>query len=233
MMPCSCAASTASAICFAIGQRLLDGNRPLRNSVSERRSLDQLHHERNGTVVFFQAVHVRDVWMIKRGENLRFALEAGESFRVRCESVGKDLQRIIPLQRNVVRSPDLAHTALAEGRRHLVRTESGAGSERHTAGILRDCSDVGGERGTLKPLPLVGSGRVVRHARRNRWPTRLRLRRRWRDPSNGSEHVYSWCRCNNSPLVRCQCLFGREVDACSKELCVDFAAQPSGTPDAN
>ena len=118
-------------------QRLIDGNRPLRNAISKRRTLNQLHHERLGAVVFFQAVHVRDVWMIERGEDLCFALKSSEPFRVRREGLRKDLQGVVPLKRHVVRSPDPAHSALTEGGRHLVRTDSGARADGHSEGILR------------------------------------------------------------------------------------------------
>jgi hypothetical protein len=112
-------------------QRLIDGNLSLRNAVSKRRPLHELHHERLGAVVFFQAVDVCDVWMIERGEDLCFALKSSEPFRVRREGIRKDLQRIVSLKRLVVRSPDLAHTALAEGGRHLVRSDSGARADGH------------------------------------------------------------------------------------------------------
>ena len=46
MIPCSCAASSASAICRAIGSASSTGIGPLRDAIGERRSLDQLQHER-------------------------------------------------------------------------------------------------------------------------------------------------------------------------------------------
>ena len=50
MMPCSCAASSASAICFAIGSASTSGDRALRDAIGERWPFDQLHHEREGPV---------------------------------------------------------------------------------------------------------------------------------------------------------------------------------------
>ena len=38
-------------------------------------ALDQLHHQRADAVGFLEAVDVRDVRMVERGERLRFALE--------------------------------------------------------------------------------------------------------------------------------------------------------------
>ena len=45
MMPCSCAASSASAICRAIGSASSSGNRTARDAIGERLALDQLHHQ--------------------------------------------------------------------------------------------------------------------------------------------------------------------------------------------
>ena len=47
------------------GQCLVERNRPLRDTVRERRSLDQLHHERADTVALFEAVDLRDVRMVQ------------------------------------------------------------------------------------------------------------------------------------------------------------------------
>ena len=46
MMPCSCAASSASAICFAIGSASSSGIAPARDPLREILALDQLHHQR-------------------------------------------------------------------------------------------------------------------------------------------------------------------------------------------
>ena len=46
MIPCSCAASSASAICFAIGSASSSGIGSARDPLREVVTLDQLHHER-------------------------------------------------------------------------------------------------------------------------------------------------------------------------------------------
>ena len=61
MIPCSCAASSASAICFAIGQRVGERDRPIRDAVRQGRPLDELHDQRESSLGLFQAVDVRDV----------------------------------------------------------------------------------------------------------------------------------------------------------------------------
>ena len=46
MMPCSCAASSASAICFAIGSASSTGIAPRAMPLRQVLALDQFHHER-------------------------------------------------------------------------------------------------------------------------------------------------------------------------------------------
>ena len=66
MIPCSCAASSARAICFAIGKASACGNGAERDPLRERRALDQLHHESAMVAVaLLEAVNLRDVGMIE------------------------------------------------------------------------------------------------------------------------------------------------------------------------
>jgi hypothetical protein len=44
------------------------------------------------------AIDLRDVWVIQRGQHLGFALEAGHAFRVLCEGFRQDLQRNFALE---------------------------------------------------------------------------------------------------------------------------------------
>ena len=44
-IPCSCAASSASAICRAMGKRLVERDRAARNPLRQILALDQFHHE--------------------------------------------------------------------------------------------------------------------------------------------------------------------------------------------
>ena len=84
MMPCSCAASSASAICFAIGRASSTGIAP-GDAIRQRRSLDEFHHERPHAVRFFRAVNRRDVRMIERGEDLGFTLESRQPLGIASE----------------------------------------------------------------------------------------------------------------------------------------------------
>ena len=46
MIPCSCAASSASAICFAMGSASSSGMRAPRDALRQIVALDEFHHER-------------------------------------------------------------------------------------------------------------------------------------------------------------------------------------------
>ena len=93
MIPCSCAASSASAICFAIGSASSIGIAPCAMRSRERRPLDQFHHERGGAAGSFQAVDRGDVRMIQRGEDFGFALKAREPLGVGGHRGGQHLDR--------------------------------------------------------------------------------------------------------------------------------------------
>ena len=82
--------------------------------------VDQLHHQRAHALGVLEAVDLRDVRMIERREDLRFALEAGETIGIVGEDVRKDLDRDVALQLRVARAIDLAHAARAERSDDLV-----------------------------------------------------------------------------------------------------------------
>ena len=75
------------------GQGVLERDRTLRDAIRERRPFDQLQYQRARTTRFLEAVNRGDVWMIQRGEELRFALEAGDAFGVGGEERGQSLDR--------------------------------------------------------------------------------------------------------------------------------------------
>ena len=90
-IPCSCAPSSAAAICFAIGSASVDRDSALRDAVRQRGTLDQLHHERGRVVALLEPVNLRDVRMIQSGERLGLALESGETIRIVGERFGQYL----------------------------------------------------------------------------------------------------------------------------------------------
>src|SRR6516225_6527160 len=107
MTPRSCAYSSPSAICLAIGRAssicrgtpwgALGKASPAPTVAPEMlrqaRSLDQLHHQRAVPGGLFQAVDRGDVGMIQRRQHLRFAPEARHAFGVSGEYLRQDLQR--------------------------------------------------------------------------------------------------------------------------------------------
>ena len=113
MIPCSCAASSASAICFAIGSASSNGIAPSAIR-SASVALDQLHHERGHAVRLLEAVDVRDVRMVQRGEDFGFALEPREALGIRREALRQDLDRDLAFQLRVGGAIHLAHAAGAE-----------------------------------------------------------------------------------------------------------------------
>ena len=77
---------------------------------------------------------LRDVRMVERREDLRFALEPGQAIRIGGESFRQDLQGDIAVELRVVRPLHFAHAAFANLGGDLVVAESGADCERHLIG---------------------------------------------------------------------------------------------------
>ncbi len=115
-------------------QRLLQRNRPARDSVSERRPIDQLQHQSLRAVALLEAVNGRDVRMIERGEELRLALEPQPAVGLECEQLGQDLQRDVAIQLRVARAVHLAHSADTQRADDMVGTDS---MTRGEAGVSR------------------------------------------------------------------------------------------------
>ncbi len=105
------------------GQGLLERDRPALQSLGEVFALDELHHERADAVRLLEAVDRGDVRVLKLGEELCLALEAGEALGVGGEHLGEDLDGDLALQLRVGRAVDDPHPALAEGAGDLVGAE--------------------------------------------------------------------------------------------------------------
>ena len=128
MMPCSCAASSASAICLRDRQRFVDRDGPTRDTLREIVALDEFHHQRADASAVFQAIDVRDVRMVERGEDLRFALEPGEAIGIVGEGIRQHLHRDVAIELGVARAIHLAHAAFADLRGDLIRAKASAWS---------------------------------------------------------------------------------------------------------
>ena len=103
---------------FRHTERFRNRNRPLRNPLGQRRTLDQFHYK----IIRPDVVERADVGMVQGSDRLRFALEAIGKLP------GGNLDRDIAIQPWIARFPYLAHAALADGTDEFVRTEFCAGS---------------------------------------------------------------------------------------------------------
>jgi hypothetical protein len=115
MIPCSCAASNASAICFAIGSASPTGIGPAAMRSASVGPFDQFHDEGGLPVGLLEPVEGRDVGMVERGQGLGLAVEACQAIAVACERVGQNLDRHLPPEVHVGRAVDFAHSARADG----------------------------------------------------------------------------------------------------------------------
>ncbi len=113
-IPCSCAASSASAICLAIGTASSSGIASPRDPLRQILTLDQLHHECTRVAGALEAVDLGDVGMIERRQRLRLALETRQPLGIAGQRRRQRLQRHVAAQRRVARAIDLAHPAGAE-----------------------------------------------------------------------------------------------------------------------
>ena len=85
----------------------------------------------------FKAVDVRDVRMIQRGEDLRFALETEPAdLRQLAKESGSTLMRDVALQLRVMRPTHLAHAAFANQGGDFIGAEAAAGADGHLRRIL-------------------------------------------------------------------------------------------------
>ena len=136
MIPCSCAASSASAICFAIGNASASGIGPFAmRSASVGPSTSSITSA-SVSVRLLEAVDVRDVRMVQGGEDFGFALESGQALGVGADGLGQDLDGDLALEVGVGGAIDLAHSAGAEGGDDFIRAEARAGSQSHPWRIL-------------------------------------------------------------------------------------------------
>ena len=96
---------------------------------------------------FFQAVDVRDVRMVQRREDFRFALESRQPLGIAGHRRRQHLDGDAALQIGVGRPIDLAHAARADLGGDFIRTEAGADCEGHvgrTGVIIRGMRGFGG-----------------------------------------------------------------------------------------
>jgi hypothetical protein len=76
----------------------------------------------------FEAVDLRDVRMIERGQRPCLALKARHTVGVSGDGVGQNLQRDVAFELGIACPIDLTHPAGPERADHLVDAQSGSGS---------------------------------------------------------------------------------------------------------
>src|SRR5262245_55257340 len=108
---------------------LIDGNRSASDPLRQILAIDQFHDERLDAITLLQAVDVGDVRMIEGREDLRFSPESSKSVGIRRERIRQNLQGIVSVEREVTRSPDLAHPAFANQGGDFIRTYASAGTQ--------------------------------------------------------------------------------------------------------
>ena len=156
-------------------QRLVNGNRTLRDALGEVFALDELHDNRARASGVLDAVDLRDVRMVEGGEDLSLALEAGDAVaaaRLGCAGVSRqmgrqDLDGDVAIQLGVAGAIDLAHRAGAEGADDLVDAKARARLEHWGVSIavvelIR--SDI--LHSNIRHVSLFRSRRLLRRARR-------------------------------------------------------------------
>ena len=153
-MPRSCAASSAPAICFAIGSASSMGIGPcaMRSasvgpSISSMTSAFTPGSPGASRRRVLEPEDRRDVRMIERGEDFRFALKAREPIGVGCQRRWQDLHGDPALQARVRRAIDLTHSAGTERRQDLVGAQPGASRYRHLEPDSSGRSDSGATLG--------------------------------------------------------------------------------------
>src|SRR5215471_18019192 len=71
------------------------------DEIGERRALDELEHDGVDAAVFLEAVNRRDVRMVQRRENLRFALQPRQPILINRLGLQEHLQRHVSQQARV------------------------------------------------------------------------------------------------------------------------------------
>jgi hypothetical protein len=93
------------------GQRLVERDRAARQPLRQILALDEFHHEGLDALGVLQTVDSRDVRMIQRRDDFRFALEPRHSFRVSHERFGQDLDSDVAIEPRIARPIHFAHSA--------------------------------------------------------------------------------------------------------------------------
>ena len=143
-IPASCALARPSAICAAICSARRGRHRPGLQNLPHGLALDELHADVGLRGVLAEVVNRDDGGVIEGGSRSGFLLEPPEPIGVVREVGRQQLQRDIPIELGVARQVHFAHSPRAEERADLVRSQPGAGCQKHgRSGCDRDYSGRG------------------------------------------------------------------------------------------
>ena len=124
-IPRSCAASSASAICRAIGCASLQARGPRATRAARSSPSTSSMTMRDVALGLLDAVDLGDVRMIQRGEGPCFTLEARATIRVVSEDRRQNLDGDLAVELDIARAMYLAHPACADQADDLVWPEAG------------------------------------------------------------------------------------------------------------
>ena len=143
-MPFSCAASSASAICRAMRERLVERDRAARNRSASVISVDELHHQRGDAGRLVRARRSRrcsdDSATRASWPHARICARRSASC---ANGVGQHLDGDLAVQPRIRGSIDLAHASGSDSGGDFVGTKTIAWGERH----VRELSSVLEEKG--------------------------------------------------------------------------------------
>src|SRR5262249_21426185 len=112
-------------------QRVSGGDRSTRDPLRQILALDELHDERPDALLIFEAVDLGDVWVVQRGERLRFAGGPRHAIRIAADGVWHDLQVRSAIEPRVWGPKLLPRAAFANLGDDLVDAEPGRWANRH------------------------------------------------------------------------------------------------------
>ena len=120
------------------GEHLVGRHRSPGDARFQRRTLDQLQHQRPHAAVFLDAVDLRDVRVVERGQQLGLPLEPGQPIGIGGEDVPEQLEGDVAVQPRVAGAIHFAHPARAEDAGDLeVPREPVARGQRHAPPLRR------------------------------------------------------------------------------------------------
>ena len=102
-----------------------------RRAARQRLPVDVFEDQEPRALILFESVDAGDVRMVQRCQELRLAGEAGDVLGIAGQRFGQRLDGDRAAKLGVAGAIHHSHAARAQGRRHFIRTDPGAGGQRH------------------------------------------------------------------------------------------------------